>query len=101
MRNATRLIGIAALIAASVSCGDVVRQGSSPVFLVIDSLLGSRGNVTPGTLATTLTSDVITNVTSPAPCAPASPCPTVFNDTGTVTLRAPLKDPGSDRKSVV
>jgi len=40
MRNATRLIGLAALVAASVSCGDVVRQGSSPVFLVIDQLSG-------------------------------------------------------------
>ncbi len=95
MRNATRLIGLAALIAASVSCGDVVRQGSSPVFLVIDQLLGIRGNTTAGTPSTTLTSDVITNRTTPDPCTTAIPCPTVFGDSGSAVLRAPLKDIGA------
>lgn len=97
MRNATRLMGIAALVAASVSCGDVVRQGSSPVFLVIDLLQASRGNVSPGPLATTLTSDVLTNVTTPpASCGPPlPPCPITFGDSGQVTLRAPLKDLGA------
>ncbi len=71
MRNATRLIGLAALVAATVSCGDVVRQGSSPVFLVIDSL-------TP----TTLNSDVVTNGTA-------------SGDIGTVGLRLTLKDIGA------
>jgi hypothetical protein len=94
MRNGIRLIGLAALAAVCVSCGDVVRQGSSPVFLVIDSLQGIRGAVQPGTAASTLVSDVITNVTSPDPCTPASPCPTIFGDSGSVTLRAPLKDQG-------
>jgi len=42
MRNAIRLIGLSALVAASVSCGDVVRQGSSPVYLVIDLLQGVK-----------------------------------------------------------
>lgn len=97
MRNATRLIRIAALIAASVSCGDVVRQGSSPVFLVIDSLQASRGNVSPGQFATTLTSDVITDVTVPAASCglPLPPCSITFGDSGQVTLRAPLKDLGA------
>jgi hypothetical protein len=97
MRNATRLIGIAALITASVSCGDVVRQGSSPVFLVIDSLQGSRGNVSPGQFATVLTSDVITDVTVPAASCglPLPPCPIFFSDSGQVVLRAPLKDIGA------
>ena len=95
MRNATRLIGIAALIAASVSCGDVVRQGSSPVFLVIDLLQGIRGGGSSTTGASSLVSDVITNTTSPAPCSAATPCPTIFGDSGTVALRAPLKDQGA------
>ncbi len=95
MRNATRLIGLVAVIAASVSCGDVVRQGSSPVYLVVDLLQGIRGATQLGTPGNPLLSDVITNVTTPAPCAPATPCPTIFNDLGTVTLRAPLKDTGS------
>jgi len=95
MRNATRLMGLAAVIAASVSCGDVVRQGSSPVFLVIDSLTGTRGGVGAGTPGTTLISDVITNRIAPAPCSTDAPCPTIFGDTGSVTLRAPLKDIGA------
>jgi len=95
MRSATRLLGLAALVAASVSCGDVVRQGSSPVYLVIDLLQGIRGGPTAGTPTSSLISDVITNVTSPTPCSPASPCPTIFGDSGSVTLRAPLKDIGS------
>ena len=95
MRNATRLLGIAALVAASVSCGDAVRQGSSPVFLVIDLLQGIRGGPTAGTPSSTLISDVITNIISPAPCDATNPCPTIFGDSGTVTLRAPLKDIGA------
>ena len=95
MRNATRLIGLAVLVAANVSCGNVVRQGSSPVYLVIDLLQGIRGAVQLGTPGNPLISDVITNVTSPAPCSATSPCPTIFGDLGTVTLRAPLKDPGA------
>lgn len=95
MRNATRLLGLAALIAASVSCGDVVRQGSSPVYLVMDLLQGIRGGPQVGTASGTLTSDVITNITDPLPCTPSTPCPTIFGDSGTVTLRAPLKDIGT------
>jgi hypothetical protein len=95
MRNATRLIGLAALVAASVSCGDVVRQGSSPVYLVIDTLQGIRGAAQVGTPSTTLSSDVITNITQPAPCTPLAPCPTIFPDSGQVQLRAPLKDIGA------
>lgn len=95
MRNSTRLIGLAAFVAASVSCGDVVRQGSSPVFLVIDLLQGIRGAPTPGTASSTLISDVITDVTSGGTCTPVAPCPTVFGDTGTANLRAPLKDIGA------
>jgi hypothetical protein len=93
MRNATRLLGLAALVAAGVSCGDVVRQGSSPVFLAIDLLQGVSG-APPSTASSTLSSDVITNRISPAPCTVDLPCPTIFGDGGTATLRAPLKDIG-------
>jgi hypothetical protein len=95
MRNVTRLMGLAALIAASVSCGDVVRQSSSPVFLVIDSLTAIRGGPTAGTPTTNLVSDVITNVSAPPPCTTSNLCPTIFGDSGSVTLRAPLKDIGA------
>jgi hypothetical protein len=95
MRTFIRGFGLAAMIAATASCGDVSRQGSSPVYLVIDQLLGQRGAASPGSPSNPLISDVITNVTAPAPCSTAAPCPTVFGDTGTATLRAPLKDIGA------
>ena len=79
------MLTLAAFVAASVSCGDVVRDGKSPVYLVIDRLEAAQGN-RPGNLSGTLNSDVLTNVTTPAPCTPTTPCPTVFNDIGIVTL---------------
>jgi hypothetical protein len=51
--------------------------------------------VQPGTPSTTLISDVITNITTPAPCTTDAPCPTIFGDSGSATLRAPLKDVGA------
>ena len=83
---------LAALTASSVSCGSVIRDGKSPVYLVIEELLGSRGAPSPGAASGNLLSDVITNVTSPPPCAPDSPCPTVFNDLGQVALRISPKN---------
>jgi hypothetical protein len=86
-----RSLGLAlALTGASVSCGDVVRQGDAPVYLVVDSLTGQRGGT--GTPSNVLISDVITLVTSPAPCTSASPCPTIFNDLGTVSFSLLPKD---------
>ncbi len=92
---ATALLVLAAVAAATVSCGDAVRDGSSPVYLVIDQLSGQRGGPTPGQPTANLTSDVVTNVTSPAPCSPQTPCPTIFSDPGQVVLSAPLKNIGS------
>jgi len=94
MRSTVRFIGVAAIVAASVSCGDVVRTGRSPVYLVINTLQAAQGNH-PTTLASNLLSDVITNVSSPAPCSTTNPCPTVFNDLGSAQLRLSLKDIGS------
>jgi hypothetical protein len=86
-----RVLGLAALVAASASCGDVIRQGRSPVMLVINQLSAAPGN-RPSVLTGTLFSDVITNITTPAPCAPDNPCPTVFNDVGSAQLSIALKD---------
>ena len=80
-------------VMASVSCGDVVRQGRSPSFLVIDTLAGSSG-ATPGTFGQTLESDVVTNVTQTVGGQQVK-VPTVFEDGGQVQLRILLKDPGS------
>jgi hypothetical protein len=73
--------------AASVSCGDVVRQGRSPVILVVESLQGAPGGGHgANSFTSTLLSDVQVLLTTPAPCTPQAPCPTVFDDNGQVTL---------------
>ena len=95
MRGLQRFIGIvgfAGAVAASTSCGDVVRTGRSPVFLQVNLLQGATGNVAPGPMGTVVQSDVITNVTSPAPCSATTPCQTVFADPGQVILSSALKD---------
>ena len=85
-----RLVAVLGLMTTS-ACGDVVREGRSPVFLVIDSLQAAPGNK-PTVLGNPLISDVITNITTPAPCSTATPCPTVFNDLGSVGFRLAPKD---------
>jgi hypothetical protein len=82
---------LAMVVVSTMSCGEVVRQGRSPVYLQVDSLTAQRGGLS-GPFTNPIASDVITNVTSPAPCAPTSPCPTVFSDPGQVVLQAQLKD---------
>lgn len=94
MRHLKILVATVGLAASSVSCGDVVRDGRAPMFLVIDSLQGLRGGPT-GTLGNPLISDVLTVMTSPAPCAVDNPCATYFNDTGEVVLRLTAKDLGN------
>jgi len=90
-----RFFAATGLVAASVSCGSVAREGRGGSFIVLDSLQGIRGAVTPAPAAAVLISDVITNVTSPAPCSPDSPCPTVFNDLGSAVMHIVMKDAGS------
>lgn len=94
-RNIHRLLGLAALALVSGSCGNVVRDGRSPVFLIIDTLQAAQGNKNTVFFGN-LVSDVITNVTSPPPCSPTNICPTIFNDLGQVKFRLALKDLGPD-----
>lgn len=93
----TRFLAVVAIAATTVSCGARVGTGGGrgSSFLVIDSLQGIRGAVTPGTPSSTLISDVITNVITPAPCTAASPCPTVFGDSGQAAMHVVMKDAGS------
>jgi hypothetical protein len=95
MRNLTRFLAAAAIVGATTSCGDVVRNGRSPSYLVIDSLGGIRGKASPGSATSTLTSDVITNVISPDPCKIDNPCPTIFGDPGEAVMHVALKDLGT------
>jgi hypothetical protein len=94
MRNIRTLLVIAALAASTVSCGDVVRDGKSPVFLVIQSLGAARGGASSSDFGGTLHSDVLTLVTSPAPCTAEAPCPTIFSDSGQAIFRISPKDIG-------
>ena len=50
MRHLGKFLVLAVLGAATASCGDVVRSGRAPVFLVIDTLTASQG-AAPGTTA--------------------------------------------------
>lgn len=77
---------------SSIACGDVARQGRSASYLVIDSLTATRGGAATTTTQNVLLSDVITNVTAPSPCTPETPCASVFNDSGSVSLRLSPKD---------
>lgn len=86
MRTRRTAVAAAALLASmSVGCGELVRQGRSPVQLVINSLTAASG-AEPEDFGTTLRSDVVTVVED---------VPTVFNDVGEVTMTLILKDPGN------
>jgi hypothetical protein len=91
----SRAFAAAALIAATMSCGNVVRNSRSPVMLVINNLQATRGAATQGQPGSNLVSDVFTLVTSGGTCTQAAPCPTIFADTGTVTMSLALKDIGA------
>jgi hypothetical protein len=94
--NGTTLKFVALVVCAGFgsACGEVARTGQSPVQVVVNSLQAASG-AEPEELAGILRSDVITNITSPAPCAPTSPCPTIFDDMAEVTMSLALKDPGT------
>ena len=94
MRIVSRAFAAAALIAATISCGNVVRSSRAPVMLVINNLQATRGAATVGQPGSNLVSDVFTLVTSGGVCTQAAPCPTIFADTGLVTLSIALKDIG-------
>src|SRR5262245_58129714 len=94
-RGVARIVGVALAIAGTISCGDVVRDGRAPAFVVIDALLGAKGN-TPTLFGGFLQSDVLTIVTSGGVCSQTNPCPTIFNDLGQVTLRLALRNIGTE-----
>ena len=88
-----KFAALSALVALSASCGDVSRQGRSPVQIVVQRLTAASG-AEPGEKGGTLQSDVIIMLTDD-PCSKENPCPTIVNDVGEVELALLLKDPGS------
>jgi hypothetical protein len=101
MQKVKSFVLVAAVAASAASCGSVVRDGRSPVFMVIEQLMGSRGAQTPGAYGGTLLSDVVTNVTTGGSCSTTNPCPTIFNDLGRVVLRMAPKDIGPQTTGIV
>jgi hypothetical protein len=88
-----RKVGCAlVMLATSLSCGDVVRTGRSPVFLTIDLMQSATGNRPTQFNGGALLSDVVTIITSGGVCSQTNPCQVIFDDFGQVTLRTPLKD---------
>jgi hypothetical protein len=94
MTKFRRLLVLAAVLASSISCGDVARSGRAPVYLVINALEGATG-ADATTFGGNLLSDVLTLVTSGGVCTTTSPCATIFNDEGRVTLSLAMKDIGT------
>src|SRR5690349_8434646 len=76
----------------SISCGEAVRTGRSPMFLVIDLMEAAPGNKPTQFATNALSSDVVTLVTSGGTCTTTSPCVTVFSDVGRATFRLAPKD---------
>ena len=90
----TRLIALGAVLAAATSCGDAVRTGSAPVVLTVNQLQAAPGGGHGANqFVSTLFSDVQVLITTPAPCTPTTPCPTIYADNGQAILGMAPKDP--------
>jgi hypothetical protein len=88
-----KCVALSALVALSASCGEVSRQGRSPVQIVLRSLTAASG-AEPGETSGSLQSDVVIMVTD-EPCSAENPCPSIVNDVGEVAMALIVKDPGS------
>ena len=75
---------LAVLLLASVSCGDMVRQGTGSSYLIVNTVEAASG-ADSGEFGGTLRSDVLTMIDE---------VPTVFDDLGRVTFQLAMKDPG-------
>ena len=92
-RQAAGVVLVATAALVSASCGNTVRQGRSPAYLVIDQLYGASG-AKPDTFGNVLESDVVTNVKTTIGDKTVM-VPTVFEDGGQVEMHIALKDPGT------
>lgn len=92
IRPAMKGIAAMALLAGSVSCGDV-RQDRLPVIIVIDTLQAASG-ADPATVGSFLLSDVQTLVTQDVGGVSVR-VPVIFNDTGQAAMHLIAKDAGT------
>src|SRR5919109_3956840 len=88
----TLIVAIVAAL-ASASCGDVVRTGRSPAFLIIESIEAANGN-NPNEFFSFLLSDVQTFVEVTIEGQQIR-VPTIFNDPGRASFRIGLKNTGT------
>jgi hypothetical protein len=77
------LLGI--LLLASVSCGDMVRQGTGSSYLIVNALEAKSGADSSAEFSGVLRSDVVTMIEDVS---------TIFDDPARVTFQLALKDPG-------
>jgi len=89
----TALVSIGLFAIAVAGCGDYVREGRSPVQVVINQLEGASG-AEPGKFSNTMISDVITLVKRTINDEEVR-IPTTFGDLGRATMTLNLKNPGS------
>jgi hypothetical protein len=92
--QSTKVIGMAAVLLASLSagCGDVARNGRSPVMAIVTGLEAATGGPDGGDFGGTLNSDVIVLVERDE--EDGGDFFTVYNDTAEVSIRLQLRDPG-------
>jgi hypothetical protein len=98
-RAAVRLACYAAVTASLAGCTAGQKAGESSSYLIIQSLQGASG-AEPEKLASTLASDVVTNVKTQVDGKEVL-VPTIFDDAGRVTFRLALKDPGTSDSPTV
>jgi hypothetical protein len=87
-----------ALLAGSVSCGEVVRQDRAPVLVVVDAVEAASG-ADPGNMSGFLLSDVQTLVEQQVDGETVR-VPVIFNDIGQATMRIIPKDAGNGAVSL-
>jgi hypothetical protein len=87
-----------ALLAGSVSCGEVVRQDRAPVLVVVDSIEAASG-ADPGNMGGFLLSDVQTLVEQQVDGATVR-VPVIFNDVAQASMRIIPKDAGNGAVSL-
>jgi hypothetical protein len=92
IRVGVKSLVLAAMIAATVSCGDVARTGRAPVLLVIEEMSAASG-ADPGTMGGFLLSDVQTMVERTIDGETVL-VPTIFNDVAEASIRIVNKDQG-------
>jgi hypothetical protein len=83
-------VGAVALLAGSVSCGNVQQQGRAPVTVVVD-LVEAASGADPGEMSGFLLSDVETVVEG---------TPSIFNDLGRATMHLIAKDAGNGQNAL-